>query len=715
MPSRQEVLDYIRNSEGRVGKREIARAFNLKGDDRIALKEILRELEVSGDIDRRRRRLATPESLPEVTVLEISGTDVDGEILAKPMRWHEESEPPLIYVAPDRGGRRALQVGERVLARLRRQGDVYEARVMRRVGFRTPSVLGIFRRTSRGLRLEPTDRRHKSEYMIGSGDDGGAVPGELVLAEVLTGRRLGLPQARVTERLGDVHAPRAYSLIAIHSHGIPDAFTEAALAQAERARPVELGRRADLRELPLVTIDGADARDFDDAVWAAADSASENAGGWKVTVAIADVAHYVRPGDALDACARERGNSVYFPDRVVPMLPSMLSNDLCSLRPGEDRACLAAHMRIDGNGKLIEHRFERALMRSAARLTYEQVQRARDGSPDGVTDSLVRPVLSPLYGAFEVLAAARRRRGALEIDLPERRPILDESGHVLQIEASPRLDSHRLIEEFMITANVAAAETLERLRQPCMYRVHDEPDPAKVEALRDFVKGLSLSLPAGQVMQPRSFNRLLEKAATTPNAETIAELVLRCQSQAAYSPRNIGHFGLALRRYAHFTSPIRRYSDLLVHRALIQGLRLGPGGLPDDGGADFERIGDHISVTERRAAAAERDTLDRYMAAYLEDHEGDAFPGRITGVTRFGLFVRLDGIGADGLVPMRLLPGERYSHDPRQHALTTRSGRVAYRLGDRVEARILESSAVTGGAVFELLDSGSRRRRKGRS
>jgi len=713
MPTREEILEFIRGSEGRVGKREIARAFHIKGSERIALKQMLRDLEASGEIDRDRGRLASPGMLPEVTVLEISGIDVDGEILAKPMRWQADEAPPTIFVAPDRGGRRALRTGERILARLRRQGEVYEAKVMRRIGHRTASVLGIFRRTDKGARIEPTDRRHKAEYAIGRGDDGGAEPGELVLAEVLPGTKLGLPQARIKERLGDVHAPRAYSLIAIHSHGIPDTFPDKALALADAARPVVLGKRADLRDLPLVTIDGADARDFDDAVWASPDTTADNTGGWRITVAIADVAYYVRPGDALDVAACERGNSVYFPDRVVPMLPPALSNDLCSLRPGEDRACVAAHMRIDDRGRIVGHRFERALMRSAARLTYEQVQRGRDGQPDDTVAPLVEPILEPLYGAFTALAAARNTRGALEIDLPARKAVL-ENGRVVRIEALPRLDSHRVIEEFMIAANVAAAETLERVGQPCMYRVHDEPDPAKVEALRDFVKGLGLSLAAGQVLQPRQFNRLLERALATPNGETIAELVLRCQSQAAYSPRNIGHFGLALRRYAHFTSPIRRYADLLVHRALIRGLGLGAGSLSDDGDAEFSRVADHISATERRAAAAERDTQDRYMAAYMEEHIGDVFSGRITGVTRFGLFVRLEGVGADGLVPMRLLPGERYSHDPRRHALTTRSGRIAYRLGEKVEARIVESSPVTGGAVLELRDNGHRKRGKRR-
>jgi len=705
-PTRQQVLDYIRGHEGRAGKREIARAFDLKGPDRIALKDIIRDLEASGDIARRGRRLGVTDGLPEVTVLEIMGADVDGEIIAKPLRWAADGPPPTIYVTPDRGGRQALRAGDRILARVKKQGDDYEARVMRRVGTRTTSVLGVFRRTSRGMRIEPTDRRHRAEYNVAVGDDNGAEAGELVLAEVLPGKRLGLHQARVSERLGEVRSPRAFALIAIHAHALPTRFTDAALDLAKQAQPVKLGRRTDLRDLPLITIDGADARDFDDAVWAAPDTSPKNPEGWLVTVAIADVAHYVRPGDALDAAARERGTSVYFPDRVVPMLPEELSNGLCSLRPGEDRACLVAHMTIGRDGRLRKHRFERALMRSTARLTYDQVQAARDGKPDDATAPLVETVLAPLYGAYDALAAARRQRGALEIDRPERRIVLGDDGTVAGIDEAPRYDSQRLIEEMMIAANVAAAETLERIGQPCMYRVHDEPDPVKAAALRDFLKGLDLSLTVGQVMQPRHFNRLMAMAARTPHREVVTELVLRCQSQAAYGPHNLGHFGLGLRRYAHFTSPIRRYADLLVHRALISGLGFGRDGLPDGAGEDFERLGVDISANERRGMAAERDTMDRYMASYLADHEGETFPGRITGVTRFGVFVRLDDLGADGLVPIRLLPNARYRHDESAHALTSEGGGPSYRLGDRIDARVVESNPITGAAIFELVGNG---------
>ncbi|HEY7609007.1 MAG TPA: VacB/RNase II family 3'-5' exoribonuclease, partial [Alphaproteobacteria bacterium] len=486
-------------------------------------------------------------------------------------------------------------------------------------------------------------------------------------------------------------------LIVVHQHGIPVEFPAAARAEAERARPVELGDRADLRQLPLVTIDGADARDFDDAVFAAPDDDPKNEGGWRITVAIADVAHYVRPGSALDRAARERGNSVYFPDRVVPMLPEELSNDLCSLRPHEDRACLAAHMRIDAEGEMFEHRFERGLMRSAARLTYEQAQQAEDGAADEVTGPLIERSIRPLYRAYAALAAARVRRHVLELDLPERKIELDKDGRVLRIATPKRLDSHRLIEEFMILANVAAAEALEAKRQPCMYRIHEPPDLSKLEALRPVLKELGASLPPTG-LRARDFNRVLEQTKDSPHKRMVHELVLRAQSQAQYSPVNRGHFGLALRRYAHFTSPIRRYSDLLVHRALLGPEAPGGVGRRDAGG--WDDLGEAISKAERRAMAAERDANDRYIAAFLSDRVGAQFDGTVNGVQRFGLFVTLDESGADGLLPVGALPRDYYRHDPERHALTGRATGRTFHLGDAVTVRLEEADPITGSLAF---------------
>jgi ribonuclease R len=706
-PTKQQILDFIRSSPTPVGKREIARAFHVSGDDRTKLKEILRELKSEGGVEKSegRRRLGAPGALPEYSVLVITGTDADGEVLARPQVWKADTPPPMIYMAPDRHGTPALGEGERVLARLAREADGgYVGRVVRRIAGPARRVLGIFEPTPEGGRLLSTDRRQKADCRIDKRDLNGAAPGELVVAEILHTHRYGALQGKIVERIGHMDDPRAASLIAIYNHEIPIEFPAAAIAQAEAARPVPLGARTDLRDTPLVTIDGADARDFDDAVWAEPDPDPQNAGGWHLLVAIADVAHYVRPGDALDLEARRRGNSVYFPDRVVPMLPENLSNNLCSLRPNEDRACMAVHLWIDAEGRKRRHRFVRGLMRSVARLTYEQVQAARDGDSDEVTGSLLAPVISPLYGAYEALATARRKRGTLELDLPERRVIMGKDGRIERIEARARFDSHRLIEEFMILANVAAAETLEERRQPAMYRVHDAPDPAKIEALREFLQTIDLSLAKGQVIRPKMFTRLLEQAARTPYAEMVNELVLRSQAQAVYSPGNLGHFGLALARYAHFTSPIRRYSDLLVHRGLITGLRLGEGGLPPEAEEQFEEIGAQISATERRAASAERDALDRYTAAYLADRVGQVLPGRISGVTRFGLFVTLLDSGADGLVPISTLGGDFWDHDESRHALVGRRSGETYRLGERVMVRLVEAEVATGGLVLAIAE-----------
>ncbi|MBI1776952.1 MAG: ribonuclease R [Proteobacteria bacterium] len=704
LPSKDELRDFIRNSATPVGKREIARAFQIRGDDRIPLKALLKELKAEGAIERpEKKRLARPGALPGIAVVEIVGPDADGELMARPEVWPEDLPPPRIYMAPERRGTPALEPGARVLAQLKRiEPEVYEGRTIKRLHASLDRVIGVYRLSQEGGKLIPTDRRNKNEYRLARAHASGARDGELILAEVLPSFARGVPEVRVLERLGDVDGPKAISLIAIHERDIPTVFPEAAIAEAESAEPAPLGEREDLRRLPLVTIDGADARDFDDAVHAEADPSPDYTGGWRVTVAIADVAHYVRPASALDRAAYERGNSVYLPDRVVPMLPEALSNDLCSLKSGVDRAVMVVRMRIDAEGNLLEHRFQRALMRSAARLTYEQVQAAADGRPDETTRPLVDRVIRPLYGAFAAFDRARARRGTLELDLPERKVILDADGKVLAIKPRARLASHRLIEECMIAANVAAAETLEARKQPCMYRVHDQPDPERVEALRKFLEGLELKLARGKVLRPADFTRLLRQAEGKPYQQLINDLVLRSQAQAVYSPDNLGHFGLALRRYAHFTSPIRRYADVLVHRALIAGLHLGAGALPKEEAQRFPEMGEHISATERRAAAAERDAVDRFAASFLAERVGQVFAARISGVTRFGLFVRLEETGADGLVPISSLGPERFFHDEQRHQLLGQRSRTAYRLGDAVEVKLREANPVTGGLLFQL-------------
>lgn len=705
-PTKEAVLDFIRQSPVEVGKREISRAFRITGPDRRRLRELLRELESECEIAKERRRVMPTDRLPSVTVVRVDEIDIDGEVIAVPTRWQGDGPAPRIYLSRTGAGISAPAVGDRLLARLKPLPDGgYEGEAMRRITAAPAVVLGVYRKGAKGGRVQATDRRLRDEFEIGAGDEGAAGPGDLVLVETLGRERAGLIRGRVTEVIGRLDDPGSFSLVSIHTHNIPTEFSAAALAQAKAAEPAGLDGRTDLRDLPLVTIDGADARDFDDAVWAAPDPETE--GCWRIIVAIADVSWYVRPDDALDRASALRGNSVYFPDRVVPMLPEALSNDLCSLRPNEDRACLAAHLRIDGEGKVTSRRFERALMRSAARLTYEQVQAAHDGRTDETTAPLADTVIAPLYGAYAVLAEARRKRGALEIDLPERQVRFDDAGRIAGIEPRTRLDSHRLIEEFMIAANVAAAEALESRRAPVMYRVHDAPDRTKIAAIAEFLEELGYRLSLGQVLRPALFNQVLVKAQGTPEQALIHEVILRSQSQAVYSPHNLGHFGLGLRHYCHFTSPIRRYSDLLVHRALVRAFNLGPGALPPGAEERFEALGEQISNHERRAVSAERDAMDRYVTAFMADRVGATFEARINGVTRFGLFVTLAETGADGIVPMRSLSDDYYDHDEDNHCLVGRASGRRFRLGDPVEVRLREASEVTGSLGFELIAGGT--------
>jgi ribonuclease R len=721
-PTREEILAYVSGRADRVTVSDIARHFNVKGKDRSALRAMLRDAAVEGAIAAEgRRKYFAGDSLPKVTVLEISGTDPDGELLARPIQWPADRPVPVIYVAPLRGQPHALGTGERILARLTPDVDGgYDATVMRRLGAAPMEIIGVYERErGRGL-IRPTDRRAKYDYGVEARHDKGAEPGDLVRARVLPQRSGSLRMVEVVERVGKLDSPGAIGLIALHSNDIPVAFPPAALEEAAGARPPTLEGREDLRKVALLTIDDEDARDFDDAVFAEPDDTSGNAGGHRIIVAIADVAWYVRPGGALDRAAERRGNSVYLPDRVVPMLPEALSNGLCSLRPDEDRAVLACHMRIDADGNILDHRFSRALMRSIARLTYSRVQRVRDGERGALPEGVPPAAVENLYAAFTCLEKARRRRGTLELELPEYKVTIDNNT-VTDIGLRARLDSHRLIEEFMIAANVAAAEALEAKHAPCMYRVHPPPDAAKLEALRDFLETFGLSLPRGQVTRAGQFADILSRAAAGPSSDVIHEAILRAQSQAAYGPRNFGHFGLALRRYAHFTSPIRRYADLMVHRALIAAWQLGPGGTGRDADIDYDEAGLHISTTERKAQAAEREAVDRYMALYLSERTGTRMKGRITGVTRFGLFVRLKGLGADGLVPMGLLGDERFRHDERHHCIEGQVSGRTFSLGDDVEVEIREASPLTGGLILAITrhwplarstDSGKRPRRQ---
>jgi len=709
LPTRAEILAFIAENPGNAGKSEIARAFGIKGSDKIALKALLKEIVADGDVERRGKRLRPPGRLPPVTVLEITGRDRDGELVAVPAEWQEETEgrPPRIVIVPGRQRERgrAPGIGDRVLTRISEPAEgPMTGRVIKLLARRPSAVLGVYREGEFGARIEPVDRK-QAELTV-SLNEAGASDGDLVVVEVDKAGRFVRPKARVTERIANLKSEKAVSLIALHAHGIPYVFPPEVLAEAAAAEAVTLKDREDWRKLPLVTIDPADAKDHDDAVHAEPDSDPTNPGGFVVTVAIADVSWYVRPNSALDREALKRGNSVYFPDRVVPMLPERISNDLCSLREAEDRPALAVRMVFGANGDKRGHRFHRILMRSAAKLSYQEVQAAIDGMPNERTEPLVGPILEPLYAAYEALSRGRAAREPLELDLPERKILLKPDGSIDRVIVPERLDAHRLIEEFMIQANVAAAEALEEKGSPVVYRIHDAPSLAKLEALREFLASIDIKLPKGGAMRPSQFNKILERVADSEHDALVNEVVLRTQAQAEYSPANIGHFGLNLRRYAHFTSPIRRYADLIVHRALVAALHLGAGGLPAGAEKGLDEISAQISLAERRAMAAERDTVDRLIAHFLVDRIGARFTGRIAGVTRAGLFVKLADTGADGFVPVSTLGEEYFRYDEAAHSMVGEMTGTTHRLGDTVEVRLVEAAPVAGALRFELLSEG---------
>ncbi|MEM7722864.1 MAG: ribonuclease R [Pseudomonadota bacterium] len=712
LPTKDQLLSWIADNPGAQSKRDIAKAFGIKGAARIDLKRLLKELEADGHLEKRRRTYRDPDKLPPVAVLKILPPDDLGDLFAKPLEWTGEGpEPRILYSG--RATDPAVGEGDRVLARLQEvQGEdhQYVARLIRKIGSNPRKILGIFRKTAEGGRIVPIAKGSDKEWQVRSADAHGAKDGELVEAEQAGPKgRMGLPKARITERLGEPAAPKAVSLIAIHEHGIPDAFPDAVIAEADAAKPARLRGREDLRDMPLITIDPSDARDHDDACYAHPDDDPKNPGGHVICVAIADVAHYVTPGSALDREAKKRGNSTYFPDRVVPMLPDRLSRDLCSLHEGVPRACLAVRMVIDAEGAKIDHRFVRGLMRSAASLSYEETQAAQDGQPNDKTGPLLDPVIRPLFAAYGALLKARDKRQPLELELPERRIELSEEGQVTSVAFKDRLDAHKLIEEFMVLANVAAAETLIAKRQPLLFRVHEEPAREKLDALRETAGSAGLTLAKGQVLQTRHLNHLLNAARDSEFSELINISTLRSMQQAYYFPENFGHFGLALRAYAHFTSPIRRYADLIVHRALVTAHGWGRDGLSVEEIDALEQTAKHISDTERRSMVAERDTNDRYLAAFLSDRVGAVLPGRVSGIARFGVFVKLDETGADGLLPMRALGREYFHYDADSQTLMGSDTGLTIGIGDRMVVKLAEAEPVTGGLILDLVEIDGKR------
>jgi len=711
LPSRKQILDFIASSDQPAGKREIARAFGLSGQVKIDLKRLLNDMADEGLIDHSRgRAFHQAGGVPKVTVLRVGQVDDSGNVFATPEQWHAETPPPRIRIV-ERGTGSALGIGDRVLCRTEEKGQGWLGHPLKKLAKAAELVLGVVRRDGERFWLSPVDKRERREFAIHDLKD--AEAGDLVLCEV-TGRPPRV-SARVDAVLGDPFAPRSFSLIAIHKHGLRHEFAKEAIDEAHRVAKQPLGEREDLTHLPIVAIDPEDARDHDDAIWAEADGE----GGWNAIVAIADVSFYVRPGSELDREARARGNSVYFPDRVVPMLPEELSADICSLKEGVDRAALACHLKIDAKGNMTSWRFSRAKVRIAANIAYEDAQAAIDASEEdqievssptcsmppiegGVPQELVEKALKPLWGCWRALFAARVKRDPLELDLPERRVMLDEKGRIASIAPRDRLDAHRLVEDFMIAANVAAARALEAKKAPVMYRVHEAPSREKLVALKDYLKTFDLEFALGQVIKPGTFNRIIERLGDSDGREEIMEQLLRTQMQARYGPERLGHFGLALATYAHFTSPIRRYADLLVHRSLVDAYKLGEGGLPKGEEEKFEEIGEKISMLERRAMEAERETIDRYVAAYLSDRVGQLVECRITGVQPFGFFATVEDLGGDGLVLAKDLGTEYFRYDEAARQLIGDETGETYRMGQRLTLRLAEANPVSGSLRFEL-------------
>ncbi|WP_374526069.1 ribonuclease R family protein [Sphingopyxis sp.] len=718
LPTSEQILRFIQDSPGAVGKREIAKHFGLHGADKIALKALLKDMTDEGLVDMAPGRAFHKHGgLPRVTVLRVAAVEGDA-VWAVPDRWEGSGPAPRLRVM-EKGRKGALGIGDRVLARTEERGSGHVAHPMKKLQAGGETIIGVLvADTGPGGKpmtwLRPADKRARFDFAVA--DMGDASIGDLVRAE-LSGRGPAT-KARVIDRIGDPFAPRSLSMIAIAKHEIPHIFGEDVLVEAERAAklPLTPDGREDLRDLPIVAIDPIDARDHDDAVWAIPDEDAKNKGGWRAIVAIADVSYYVRPDGALDREARRRGNSVYFPDQVVPMLPETLSAGVCSLKAGQDRAAMACHLVIDKQGKVTSWRFTRALVRLRANIAYERAQAAYDADvPDEGWDADVLPALRNLWGCWASLAKARAARGPLDLDLPERQVILDEAGGIAEIRVRERLDSMRLIEDYMIAANVAAAKALEAKKSPVMYRIHEPPSREKLVSLKDYLETFGQSFALGQVITPAVFNRLIDGFSDDDRLAEIMQAILRSQTQAYYGPANAGHFGLALGSYAHFTSPIRRYADLIVHRALVDSYRLEvpgkPKGLPERTGlgeADrkgLSRIGEAISALERRAMEAERETIDRYVAAYLATKTGEIVSARITGVQPFGFFATVDGLGGDGLMPVSTLGSERFFYDEAARTLDSEHGRVSYSVGQRLDVRLMDANPISGALRFELPDA----------
>lgn len=698
----QDIINFLNSDNKPVTKNQLLKAFGIKSADKKAFTKTINNMVTEGILEKTSGSYSLVNTIPNILVLEIDEISSNGTITATPADTKYSSAKNLKITIQNIPKNEEIIKGHRVLARIHKQGSVYKADIIRALDRPKNKIIGLVHKENNNYLLLPTDKKLKARYKISQRDLNGALPDQLVEAEIQPSRNRYTKDVRVIKTLNQKSDKNTFSEISIREAGLRDHFPETVIHETKNMKVPGLEGRDDLLSIPLVTIDGPDARDFDDAVWS-----NKTEDGAEIIVAIADVSYYVRPGSELDNEAYLRGNSTYFPDRVIPMLPEKLSNDLCSLRPNENRACIFTKMKIDNKGQLKSYKFGRGLMKSVARLTYEQVQSAKDGSPDTITAPLIKNVIEPLYKVFDILQKARIKRHAMELDLPERKILVNDNNEMIGITQRVRLDSHKLIEEFMILANVAAALALEDKEAALPYRVHEKPDSFKMESAKSFIRTFGIGLPEGPINSTKQINYILGQIKNHEHGDLIQETLLRSQSQAHYSPHNKGHFGLALKSYAHFTSPIRRYSDLLLHRSLVKAFNLGPGGINQEQETQLEEKCNHISSTERVSAEAERSAVDRFAAAYLSNQIGDEFEGRIKSVTRFGLFVTLDKTGVDGLVPKSTLPSDHYIHDEDQNALIgKRSGRV-YRQGARITVKLSEANPLTGSTVFTLTNDSS--------
>ncbi|MGF7157725.1 ribonuclease R [Bartonella heixiaziensis] len=707
LPNKAEILSFINENPNHSSKREITKAFNLKRDSRIWLRDILRDLKNHKLIPKKHKKTVNKGKSPTVAIVKISGRDEDGSFIAQPLEWENDSKPNIEILPFHRIKGVSIGVGDHILIKISKnkssQHASYTGRIIRKIDVSPKNTFGVVRKLENGQwRLDPIERK-TDELVIDESSEINVESGDLVEVEIKKNTGYGLKSAKIKNVVGHIKSEKTLSMIALLSKKIPYTFPEDVLKQVKNVKPVSIDNREDWRQLPLITIDPPDAKDHDDAVYATRDKDPKNRDGWIVVVAIADVSSYVKTGSALDKEALKRGNSVYFPDYVVPMLPERISNDLCSLREKKERPALAVRMIFDANGNKRKHSFHRIMVRIVAKLSYQEVQLAIEGNINEKTASLFESILQPLWEAYGCLKIARTRRQPLELEIAEKKIILNQDGCVQDVVSETQLEAHRLIEEFMIQANIAASETLKEHHQPFIYRIHEKPSLAKQEILRSFLQSLGIPLSRGSELTSARLNSILAKVTNTPQKELVNQVILRSQSQAEYNPKNIGHFGLNLHNYTHFTSPIRRYADLIIHRALIKSLKLGDDHLTDAQEQNLTEIATQISLYERRAMMAERETIDRLVAHYLTNKIGRTFVGRISGVTKAGLFISLEKLNIDGFVPISTLKNDYYHFDEVQHVLTGKRSHKGYQLSDVVEVKLIKVQPFAGSLCFELL------------